>query len=389
MNARIDIDFESLGREQAVQMVTEAWGRDHVANIITHGTFKPKSLTRRFFKITEPAPAGKTATAAEKANAAAQKKSHYLHMGEILDQVPPPIYNKEATLQQIIEGKFEEDEDGKQRQIWAPHPSLKTDTKHSEWLEFTSHLEGMIANFGIHAAGVVISHFPIYEQVPMWKNSKSERITQFDMKEVESLGLIKFDFLAINNLDILKECCRLVKQNYDKDYKPWEIPDGDKAAYALLHSGLLAGIFQMETSGSAKDLILRIKPVSIEELSDISALNRPGPLEANFHESYIANKIAGTAPEGMPAPIAEILKDTYWTLVYQEQVMKFVSELAGFTLREADDIRRAMGKKKMEVLEKAEAHFLSGCIERGMDKHIAETWWKNLLGFANYGLTQL
>jgi|14BtaG_2_1085337.scaffolds.fasta_scaffold00028_45 DNA-directed DNA polymerase III PolC len=344
----IDIDFEALGRDKAVDWVIEEWGREHVANIITHGTFKPKSLTRRYFKLTEENP---------------------FVMGEVLKCIPPPVYGKEAKLAKVLE----------------QHPELTTEERFSGWLKFATHLEGMVANFGIHAAGIVISGHPIPDTIPCWKNSKSEFITQYDMHEVEELGSIKFDFLVINNLDILKECVRLIKERHGKEYDIYDVPDGNEKAYELMHQGLLTGVFQMETSGSAKKLIQRIKPTNLEELSDINALNRPGPMEAGLDEAYIINKANGYAPSDMPSALAEILRGTYWTLVYQEQIMRLVSDLAGFTLQEADDVRRAMGKKKVEVLDKYRIPFIQGCVDHDIDKQYAETLWDDtLIGFANY-----
>lgn len=352
----IDIDFEALGRDKAVDWVVEEWGRDHVANIMTQGTFKPKSLTRRFFKITEGDPAT---------------------MREILRMIPPPYFGKEPSLDEIVNGN--------PAKGYQPHPELAADRKYQAWYDFTSKLEGMVANFGIHAAGIVISDFPIPETIPCWKNSKAEYITQYDMHEVEELGSIKFDFLVINNLDILKECVRLVKERHGVEYDIYDVPDGDKKTYELMHQGLLTGIFQMETSGSAKKLIQQIKPTNLEELSDINALNRPGPMEAGLDEAYIVNKSNGYAPTDMPPALAEILRGTYWTLVYQEQIMRLVSELAGFTLQEADDVRRAMGKKKIAVLEQYRTPFIAGCVAHNIDKQYAETLWDDtLLGFANY-----
>lgn len=256
-------------------------------------------------------------------------------MREILDAIPKPLYGKEAKLKEVINGNEDKG--------YTAHPELLDNPRYAGWYKFANHLEDMVANFGIHAGGIVISDFPIYEQIPMWKNGKSERITQFDMHEVEALGLIKFDFLGVNNIDIIKEACRLIEKHQGVSVDPYSIPDGDAKTYQLMHSGNLCGIFQMETSDSAKDLIMNIKPENIEEVSDISALNRPGPLDNNFHLEYLDNKNQGYAPEGMNPIIEEILRPTYWTIIYQEQVMQIVSKVAGFTLREADDVRRAMG----------------------------------------------
>ena len=317
----IDTDFEALGRDGAVQLVVDEWGRENVANIITHGTLKPKSLARRYFKLSMP-------------EDYQEQIKYSVLMKDVLDRIPESLFGKEATLKEVLEGAKDKG--------YKPHPELATEPRYKDFYKFASNLEDMVANFGIHAAGIVISEFPIVEQIPLWSNAKAERITQFDMKETETLGLIKFDFLVINNLDILKECVRLIKASTGKEYNIYNIPDGNKKAYDLLNSGFVQGIFQFETSKSAKELLISAKPQTIEELSDLSSLNRPGPLQ--FAKQYIENKKAGVAPEGLPPIIADIIKDTGWILIYQEQVMRICSEIAGYTLREADDIRRAMGK---------------------------------------------
>ena len=346
----IDIDHDALDRDKAIQWVVDHWGRDQVANIITHGTFKPKSLVRSFYRVTE---------------------GDQEDMSEVLKQIPKPKYGKEASLEEIIE----------------VNSSIVEEARYEEFHEFASKLEDMVANFGIHAAGIVISDFPIRDVVPTWKNSKADAITQFDKNETEELGLIKFDFLSIDTLSIVKEAVKMIKQTTGNEIEPYLIPDGDKKAYTLLHHGLLTGIFQMETSGMAKKLILQIKPTSIEELSGISALNRPGPLQAGLDTQYIENKANGYAPSELPPQVAEILKTSYWTLIYQEQVMAICSDLAGFSQKEADDIRRAMGKKDVKVLNNYKKHFLAGCTTTGgLAIDYAEELWEDLLGFADYCL---
>jgi DNA polymerase-3 subunit alpha len=213
----------------------------------------------------------------------------------------------------------------------------------------------MVKSFGIHAAGIVISNEPIYEHIPIWwkddeelqpngsKKKIEKYITQYNMGEVEALGLIKMDILSIDNISILIEACRLVKERHGIDIDPYTIEDGDPKAYKLLEQGLMSGVFQLEGSASVKDLTQRIAPHSIDELSDINALHRPGPLSAGLHETYIQNKNNGYAPDDLPDIVADILKETKWTLIYQETVMNLVSKLAGFSLKEADDVRRAMG----------------------------------------------
>jgi DNA polymerase-3 subunit alpha len=346
----IDIDHDALDRETAIDWCIDYWGQDNVANIITHGTFKPKSLARSFYRITD----GDTN-----------------HLSELLDYIPPPKFGKESTLEEILD----------------QHPELEETEKFSEFLHFADRIEGMVSNFGIHAAGLIISDNPIKNTVPLWKNKKSERITQFDKDECEELGLIKFDFLGIDTLSIVKECTKLIYDNHEIQLNPYAIPDFDTETYLTLEKGLLTGVFQMETSGMAKELIIKIKPKSIEDLSAISALNRPGPLQAGLDKQYILNKYNNFAPEDLPDPVAEILKNSYWTLVYQEQVMEICSKIAGFTPKESDDIRRAMGKKKVEVLNVYKTQFISGCINTGgLSETYSNELWDNLVGFADYCL---
>ena len=346
----IDIDHDALSREDAIQWCVDYWGRDHVANIITHGTFKPKSLARSFYRITE---------------------GENDHLNDLLKMIPPAKYGKEATLEEILE----------------ENPDLSEDERYSAFLEFADRIENMVANFGIHAAGVIISDTEISDTVPIWKNSKAERITQYDKDECEELGLIKFDFLGIDTLSIIKECQLLVKQNHNIDLEPYSIEDGDKATYQVLADGNLTGVFQMETSGTAKRLITDIKPQSIEDLSAISAINRPGPLQAGLDRQYIANKLSNSPPDELPNQVAEILQASYWTLIYQEQILALFTQLAGFDPKTADDIRRAMGKKKLSVLEVYEPKFIEGCQSvGGLTSEYAESLWKDILGFADYCL---
>lgn len=346
----IDIDHDALDREEAIQWCVDYWGRDKVANIITHGTFKPKSLARSFYRITE---------------------GDQDHLTELLKMIPPPVYGKEATLEEIL----------------TENPNLSEDQRYSAFLEFADRIENMVANFGIHAAGVIISDKDISDTVPVWKNSKADRITQYDKDECEELGLIKFDFLGIDTLSVIKECKNLIKKNHDVDIEPYAIPDGDKETYQTLADAKLTGVFQMETSGTAKRLIVDIKPESIEDLSAISAINRPGPLQAGLDKQYITNKLNNSPPDELPSAVAEILKASYWTLIYQEQILALFTELAGFDSKTADDIRRAMGKKKLSVLEVYEPKFIQGCQEvGGLTASYAEDLWKDILGFADYCL---
>lgn len=349
----IDIDFDAQERHKAIDWVIDKWGRDNVANIITHGTFKPKSLIKGYYRVTEE-----------------EKDKGTKYQTELEKKIPPPKFGKEATMSEILE----------------LNPEVKDLPQYSSLLNFSDKLEDMVSTFGIHAAGLVISDFPIHDVVPMWKNSKADRITQFDKDEVENLGLIKFDFLSIDNLSIIKECVRLIEKETNTEIDVFSIPDGDSKAYDLMNAGILAGIFQMETSGTAKNLIQKIQPQSIEDLSDISALNRPGPMQAGLDTQYIDIKNNGFTDLETPEVVQDILKDSQYTLIYQEQIMALLNKMAGFSLKEADDARRAMGKKKKQVLEAYYDKFISGSVANGIDQSYADSLWDDIMGFADYCL---
>lgn len=313
----IDMDYDGEGRDKVIEWIVKEWGQDCVANIGTHGTFGTKSLTRRYFKLTEP-------------QDLEQHEKHYSLMQEVLDKIPPPLFGKEATFDEVIKGN--------ESKNYLAHPELET-TRYKGWYDFTKELEGMVANYGVHAAGMVVSSTPIHHHIPVWKNKDYERITQFDMHDVEAQGAIKFDFLVIKNLDILKRCVKLIAERHGKLYDIYTVPDGDKKTYDLFASGHLTGVFQFEESSMIKQATLKSRPQSIEELSDISALVRPGPMGAGFLDRYMDNE---PDPE-IPEAIQELWKDTRRVLVYQEQLMLLFTTIAGMDLVEADNARRAVG----------------------------------------------
>lgn len=285
--------------------------------------------------------------------------------------LPAAKFGKEATIEQII----------------AEVPDLDTDPRYEGYLEVAKRLQDMICIAGVHAAGLVIANEPIDERVPLWKNSDFDRITQFDKDEVETLGLLKIDLLAIDTLSIIKSALELIKRNYNIDIDIYNLTDGDTKAYAMMNSLLLAGVFQMETSGAAAKLIEKVQPHSIEELSDISALMRPGPAQAGLPEQYVENKLSGNKPDDMPEIVAEVLKDTNYTLIYQEDLMILCAAIGDFSLRATDDIRRSLGKKKVEVLQPYREQFISHGIQKNLDESYLSNLWEDLLGFADYCLT--
>lgn len=344
----IDIDVPKLQRERALAIIAEDWGRDKVANITTHTTMGPRSIIERYFKVTEGNSRDRAA---------------------LTKLIPPDKFGKAATFKEMVEA----------------HPEIKT--KYPDFYEAASTLDGLVSSYGVHAGGVVISDFPIKEAIPTMTTTKFERITQWDMHECEELGLIKWDFLGITTLSILEECLKLIEQTRGERIELASIPDHDEKTYRMLEEALLAGVFQMEASNVVKPYFVAIKPRSIGDIADITSINRPGPRQAGFDDKYIENKQTGYVPD-LPEVLKEILAPTHYTLLYQEQVMAIVARLAGFTLVESDDIRRAMGKKKKDVLEGYKKQFIDGCIAHGMTRTSAVDLWDELLGFADYGFNK-
>jgi DNA polymerase-3 subunit alpha len=352
------MDFDGEGREKVLEWIVEEWGRDNVANIGTQGTFGTKSLTRRYFKLTEP-------------ENPAERETHYSLMQTILGKIPPPLFGKEATFKEIIEGNPDKN--------YPEQPEL-TIGKYKDWHDFCYQLEGMVSNYGVHAAGMVINNTPIANHVPVWRNKDYERITQFEMGDTEAQGLIKFDFLVIKNLDILKRCVKLIRERHNKVYDIYTVPDGDPKAYKLFADGHLTGVFQFEESASIKRASLQAQPKSIGELSDITSLVRPGPSSAGFLDRYLNND---PDPE-IPEAIQTLWKDTRNVLVYQEQLMLLFVEIAGLDLVDSDLARRAIGKKDLKYLATITEPFKKGCQRYGLNDHQIDYLWAIILGCGEY-----
>lgn len=341
----IDLDLSQLDEDIVKEWILEKYGREHVANVGTYGTFKPRSIARRYYSVTEKP-----------------------GMEQVMAMIPEPKFGFEPVIKDIVEKT----------------PEFKTTDP--DFYRAAVKLENMISQFGIHAAGIVIADQPLHEVTPIWSNSSAERITQFDKDLLEKVGLLKIDLLKIDTLSIIKESCRLIKKTRDLDISPYEIPDGDEKAYSLLEEGLVGGIFQFEASGSAKNLIMKLKPRSISEISDLSALHRPGPMEAGFIEQYYENKNNGYAPSEMPDALVDFLKETYWVWIYQEQIMRACNVFAGIDLKTGDKLRKAIGKKSQKDIELFKPLWIEGCQKTDiLDLETSERIWKEFVGFGAYG----
>ena len=258
-----------------------------------------------------------------------------------------------------------------------------------ELMDTAMALEGLARHASTHAAGVVISQKPLMDHVPLYKTSNDEIVTQYTMTDLEKVGLIKFDFLGLKTLTMIHDAVRLVHsaQSADAQLDIHNLPLDDPDTFALLSSGKTPGIFQLESSGM-RNLLVKIKPETFEDLIAILALYRPGPLESGMVDDFIKRKRDASQIVYEPPQLEPILKETYGVIVYQEQVMAITNQLAGFSLGQADLLRRAMGKKKHDEMAKQKTLFISGCYEKGIAEKLAEKLFDQMAFFAGYGFNK-
>lgn len=359
----IDIDFCMDKRDRVIQYVTEKYGSDHVAQIITFGTMAARGVIR--------------------------------DVGRALN-IPYADVDRVAKL--VPEGP-----NVKLEEAIRSEPKLKelmsTDIRIKELMEYALSLEGLTRHASTHAAGIVISKEPLTEYVPLSRGTNDEVVTQFAMEDIEKIGLVKFDFLGLKTLTVIDHTVRLINQSQivqsqtgqsrsETDrFDAKKIPLDDPATYEILSSGNTAGIFQLESMGM-RDILVKIKPDRFEDLIAILALYRPGPIGSGMVDDYIKRR-RGIVPVKYEIPeLKEILKETHGVIVYQEQVMKIANVLAGFSLGEADILRRAMGKKDPETMAELKERFITGAKGKGIPEKKAEKLFDQIEYFAGYGFNK-
>ncbi|MGJ5814180.1 DNA polymerase III subunit alpha [Paludibaculum fermentans] len=348
----IDVDFCTNRRGEVIQYVTEKYGREQVAQIITFGTLAPKAAIKDVGRVLD------------------------MSFGEVdkLSKLIPA--DPKMTLKKAL------DEEPAILEAAAKDPKVK------EILDIAQRLEGMARNSGVHAAGVVISPVPLAEIVPLYRTNKEEIVTQFEMSMLEKLGLLKMDFLGLTTLTIVHEALSLIKKTRGETLVLEDLPLDDKDAYErIFGQGLTDGVFQFESSGM-KDVLRRSHPERIEDLIALNALYRPGPIQNGFVDDYVDRKL-GRKPVTYDLPeLKSLLEETYGLVIYQEQVMQVAQRIAGYSLGEADLLRRAMGKKKKEEMDKQRARFLDGARKNGHPPKKAEALFDLLAKFAEYGFNK-
>jgi DNA polymerase-3 subunit alpha len=334
----IDIDFPDQRREEVISYLQHKYGEQHVAQIITFGTFGARSSLRDVGRVL---------------NVPLEELHHWLN------KIPN---DPNFSLKQLV------------------HALPK-----SKWMETALKLEGLPRHTSIHAAGIVISEQPLEDVVPVQRGQATRYVTQYAMDALAEIGLLKIDLLGLKNLTVLEQMLISIEKRTGKKLNVNDIPNDDGKTYELLSKGDTLGVFQLESEGMRR-ILRQLQPSTFEDLVALNALYRPGPMEQI--PIYIKRKHGQEQVAYFHDDLKEILQSTYGVLIYQEQIMKIAEKMAGFSLGEADVLRRAISKKDRNLLDEEEKHFIEGCLQKGYSKEIAEQVYKLIVRFANYGFNR-
>jgi DNA polymerase-3 subunit alpha len=362
----IDMDFDERRRGDMIRYATERYGEERVAQIITYGTIKAKAAIKD----------------------AARVLGYPFAMGDrITKAMPPAVMGKDIPLSGIFDSAHPRyPEAAEFRQLYD------TDAEVKKVVDTAKGLEGLKRQWGVHAAGVILAGQPLLDILPIHKREQDGAIiTQWDMGACETIGLLKMDFLGLRNLTVMDDCLEGIAHNRNETVVLEQLPLEDKPTYELLARGDTLGVFQLD-GGPMRSLLRSMIPDSFEDISAVLALYRPGPMGANAHNDYADRKngrkpVIPIHPE-LAEPLGDILNDTYGLIVYQEQVMAIAQKLAGYSLGAADLLRRAMGKKKKEILDKEYIPFSQGMRDNGYSDEAIKTLWDILVPFSDYAFNK-
>jgi DNA polymerase-3 subunit alpha len=347
----VDVDFCMEGRDEVIQYVSEKYGKENVAQIITFGKMQAKAVVRDVGRVLG---------------------IPYAEVDRIAKLIPNKI---DITLAQAVQ------------QEAGLRDAIAKDSRIASLFEIAESLEGLARHASTHAAGVVIANKPLMEYLPLQRGQNSEVITQYAMKQVEAIGLVKFDFLGLKTLTVLDQTIHLIQKNRGLSVQLSDIPLDDSEVYALLGAGSNLGIFQLESSGM-RDLLTKLKPQSFKDIIALVALYRPGPLDSGMVGEFIKRKHGQESIRYELPSLEEILRDTYGVIVYQEQVMRIASALANFSLEDADNLRRAMSKKDALEMERQKEKFLEGTKKNRIPPRKAEKIFEQMETFGRYGFNK-
>ncbi|CAB4751024.1 unannotated protein [freshwater metagenome] len=362
----IDLDFDERRRSEMIAYATQKYGEDRVAQIITYGTIKSKQALKDSTRVL----------------------GYPYAIGDKLTKaLPPSVMGKDISLAGVFDTKNDRySEAGEFRSLYESDPDSK------RIVDTARGLEGLKRQWGVHAAGVILSKEPLLDVIPIHRREADGAIiTQFDMGACESIGLLKMDFLGLRNLSVLDDCLLNIKANKDIDLDLATLTLDDPKTYQLLGRGETLGVFQLD-GGPMRALLRQMNPDSFEDISAVIALYRPGPMGVNAHNDYADRKnkrqeVIPIHPELIDA-LAEILGDTYGLIVYQEQVMAIAQKVAGFSLGRADLLRKAMGKKNKDILDKEYVNFEKGMTDNGFSKSAIDKLWETLIPFSDYAFNR-
>ena len=362
----IDLDFDERRRSEMIAYATQKYGEDRVAQIITYGTIKSKQALKDSTRVL----------------------GYPYAIGDKLTKaLPPSVMGKDISLAGVFDSTNERyGEAGEFRSLYELDPDSK------RIVDTARGLEGLKRQWGVHAAGVILSKEPLLDIIPIHRREADGAIiTQFDMGACESIGLLKMDFLGLRNLSVLDDCLLNIKANKGIDLALETLTLDDVKTYQLLGRGETLGVFQLD-GGPMRALLRQMNPDSFEDISAVIALYRPGPMGVNAHNDYADRKnkrqvVVPIHPE-LTESLSEILGDTYGLIVYQEQVMAIAQKVAGFSLGRADLLRKAMGKKNKDILDKEFVNFEKGMTDNGFSKSAIDKLWETLIPFSDYAFNR-
>ncbi|MDX6197030.1 MAG: polymerase subunit alpha, partial [Actinomycetota bacterium] len=362
----IDLDFDERRRGDMIRYATEKYGEERVSQIITYGTIKAKQAIKDSARVLG---------------------YPFITGDKITKVLPPAVMGKDISLAGIFDPTHKRyGEAGEFRALYESDPDAKA------VVDTAKGLEGLKRQWGVHAAGVILCREPLMDVIPIHRREQDGAIiTQFDMGACETLGLLKMDFLGLRNLTVLDDCLAHITNNRHETVVLEELTLDDRKTYELLGRGDTLGVFQME-GGGMRALLRSMVPTTFEHISAVGALYRPGPMGANAHNDY-ADRKNGRKPvvpihAELEEPLADVLGDTFGLIVYQEQVMAIAQRLAGYSLGAADLLRRAMGKKKKEILDKEYVPFRDGMLGNGYSERAVKTLWDILVPFSDYAFNR-
>ncbi|WP_344429936.1 DNA polymerase III subunit alpha, partial [Amycolatopsis minnesotensis] len=363
----IDIDFDDRRRGEMIRYATDKYGVDKVAQVITFGTIKTKAAIKDSARVHYGQPG-------------------YAIADRISKALPPPIMAKDIPLSGIVDSKHE-----RYAEAAEVRTLVETDDECKTIFDTARGLEGLIRNAGVHACAVIMSSEPLTDAIPLWQRDDGSIITGWDYPSCEAIGLLKMDFLGLRNLTVIGDAIDNIKANRGVDIDLDTLGVEDPETYKLLARGDTLGVFQLD-GGPMRDLLRRMQPTLFDDIVAVGALYRPGPMGMNAHNDYAdrknaRQKVKPIHPE-LEEPLKEILADTYGLIVYQEQIMHIGQKVAGYSMGRADVLRRAMGKKKAEVLEKEFEGFHAGMKSNGFSDEAIKALWDTILPFAGYAFNK-